>query len=543
MHLEDDDEEVSSVAAVKDPSDRLNPPDLPQDSRRMVAEISSSKRPRRRRGTIEVPAEMRKPVGSPIVDGPAKEARRPRRRRGTIEIPDSVRRRPVGTPVVDVEEADDANEAAVNEEGDGAEDPDESGTSLSGRLEARLATARRIREKLGDKSNSSSRGDKTKRKRRVTIEGPWPFTALQVEKQQSSEGRQNSRRPKTHKPTHRPVRRATDEGNASAVRYLRRPSDAESYPVGKPVEDSTLDWAIGTGDSHRSGSTGTALSLERIAEIKARFDRRRAKLEQRGSRLDQSTTSNSTTSITDNLLDDSTRTDASEGRGRRRTTASDAEDVFEAHNSSFMCDNDCRGENENVGLSKSDNPSRWAEALDRYRRDGKSNDHTALEEPADDLPEDEVGRRGGMSPHDSFASLRSSGQKSKSVDALTDPTAAMSSSSFCLAKEEGRDAFDFVARPAGHSRVGSHISIKLLDESVSSLENSARSSELRRFRPAGPRSGSARASSAGSTSGGAGGLTPTKEQGPQRRGRKKSPRMRRRATADVCPARDILIWN
>mmetsp|Transcript_410 Transcript_410/g.884 ORF Transcript_410/g.884 Transcript_410/m.884 type:complete len:107 (+) Transcript_410:84-404(+) len=54
-------------------------------------------------------------------------------------------------------------------------------------------------------------------------------------------------------------------------------------------------------------------------------------------------------------------------------------------------------------------------------------------------------------------------QKSKSVDALTDPTAAMSSSSFCLAKEEGRDAFDFVARHAGHSRVGSHRSNKLLE--------------------------------------------------------------------------------
>lgn len=546
MHLQDDDDgEVPSVAAVivKDPaSDRSSLPDYSEDSRRRV---------------VEVPAEMRKPVGLPVFDGPAKEARRSRRRRGTIEIPDSVRR-PVGTPVVDVVEKPskmriklerssqpvysydsdacvgvDANEAAVKEMGGGAEDPDEPESSLSRRLEARLANARRIREKLGDKG-------KMRRKRRVTIEGPCPFTALQVEKQQSREGRQNSRRPKKHKTTRRPARtrRATDEGKGydftvqpkslagelSELRDLRSSPTAELYPVGTPVEDSTLDWADGVSDSRRSGSAGTvvSLTLDRITEIKARFDRRRAKSEQRVPRLDQSIKSSSTASISvDNLLDDSTRTDASEG-GRRRSTASDAEDIFEAHNSSFMCDNDCSRREDR--LSKSDNPSRWSAALDRYRRDGKSTDHSALEEPTDDLPEDEVGRRGSRSKHDCFASLQSLGL-SKSGYALTEPTAAMSSSSFYLAKEEGRDAFDLVTRP---TRVGSHISVRPLDESISSLETSARSSE-RRSCPAGQRRGSSRSSAAGKTSdGNLGGRTPTEEQSIAAV-RKKT---RRRATAD-----------
>ncbi|EJK69719.1 hypothetical protein THAOC_08996, partial [Thalassiosira oceanica] len=101
----------------------------------------------------------------------------------------------------------------------------------------------------------------------------------------------------------------------------------------------------------------------------------------------------------------------------------------------------------------SDNPSRWSAALDRYRRDGKSTDHSALEEPTDDLPEDEVGRRGSRSKHDCFASLQSL-DLSKSGYALTEPTAAMSSSSFYLAKEEGRDAFDFVVRHAGTAASG-----------------------------------------------------------------------------------------
>ena len=613
------------MAAVKEPkSDRPGLPDFSEDSRRKVADIAS-KRPRRRRGTIEVPAEMRQPVGSPVADGPAKkETRRPRRRRGTIEMPDSASSRPVGTPVVDVEKpskmrtklerssrsvcSDDseacvgavANEAAADGMEYGVEDPDESDTSLSRRLEARLAAARRIREKLGsssddcarDERSKTSRGDKTGRKRRVTIEGPCPFTALQVDKL----GRQNSSRsmsPKQEKdkPTRRPARarRATVEGGPRAV-PTRRPSYAgcgkasspsafspdelrslrsirkeslsrecededddcvqqqpplcspfsagelselrgvrsaapssEPYPVGTPVEDSTLNWAV--GDSHRSGGTVESLTLDRIAEIKARFDRR-----QRGSRsrLDESTKSSSThESITvDNLLDDSARTDTSEARGRRRrSTASDVEDVFEAHNSSFVCDNDCRsGEDitdNNDGPSKSDSLSRWNKALSRYRRDGKSANRSASEDRAEDLPEDAVGRRGSRSMHASLPSLWSSG-RSKSGDAPTEPTATMSSSSFCLAEEGGRDDA-FLSRSggaaAGLSRVGSHINVRpLLDESVSSLEGSARSSEVRipgRF---------------------------DSDRRPERRSRegtkKKSSKMRRRATADC--AEDVM---